>query len=405
MTETSDTDAGRKKTGPLFLTVLAAMTAIAPLSLHMFFPAIPDIKNDFGVSEAIAELTLSVPLFVMAFMTLAYGSLSDRFGRRPVLLGAVALFVIGGLCALVAESIWLLLAGRVLQAAGGAGGLGLARAIARDIYGTDRLVKVIAYLTMAYTLGPMIATPLGAALIDYSGWRAVVGLAVVAGVVLAVLSWLVLYETHTDRVAVGLRTSPLTDIVRLFSNPRFAGYVMQSGFSTGAFFSMASASAFLLTEYLHRPPSEYGLYFTFFPVGFLIGNFISSRLGGKVSIEAMVFGGAVILVCTAAGQAAFVAADIVTPMVIFLPGFFVTLAQGIALPNSQSGAIIEAGPLAGTGAGIGVFVQLFFAGVFIQVYGIIADGTPVPMSIAVCISATLSIMCGAVPFLMKRRGL
>ena len=392
------------KAGPLFVIVLASITAIAPLSLHMFFPAIPDIKADFGVSDATAQLALSVPLFVMAFMTLAYGSMSDRYGRRPVLLGAIALFVFGGLCALVADSIWLLLAGRILQAAGGAGGLGLARAIARDVYGTDRLVKVIAYLTMAYTLGPLISTPLGAALIDLSGWRAVVGVAAGVGILLGLLSWKVMYETHTGRAPAGRRSNPFADHVHLFANLKFTCYVLQSGLSTGAFFSMASASAFLLTEYLNRPASEYGLYFLLFPTGFLIGTFLSSRLSGRIPIEGMVCAGGVILVCTAAVQASFVAADAVTPLVLFLPGFFVTFAQGIALPNSQSGAIIAAGPLAGTGAGIGVFMQLFFAGLFTQIYGFFADGTPWPMVATVSASAVLSFAVGTVPLLLRRRG-
>ncbi len=397
-------DAAQKHAGTAFVIVLASITAIAPLSLHMFFPAIPDVKSHFGISHALAELTLSIPLFVMAFATLAYGSLSDRYGRRPVLLGAIGLFVAGSLCATVSESIWLLVVGRVLQAAGGAGGLGLARAIARDVYGTDRLVKVIAYLTMAYTLGPMISTPVGAALIDVWGWRAVVGVAAAIGLILAVASWAVMYETHTERSRGGVRSSALGDYLRLMGNLRFSCYVLQSGFSTGAFFSMASASAFLLTEYLHRPASEYGAYFMFFPVGFLIGNFVSSRLSGKIPIEYMVLTGASILIVTAATQATLVAVDFVTPLVVFLPGFFVTFAQGIALPNSQSGAIIAAGQLAGTGAGIGVFMQLFAAAAFIQFYGLIADGTPTPMAIAVTASAALSFGFGIAPALLRRRG-
>lgn len=397
------TETAPRKVGPLFVIVLAAITAIGPLSLHMFFPAIPDVRDDFDISHALAELTLSVPLFVMAFATLAYGSLSDRYGRRPVLLGAIALFVAGSVCSAFADSIWLLVLGRVLQAAGAAGGLGLARTIARDVYGTDRLVKVIAYLTMAYSLGPMISTPVGAAFVEVWGWRSVVGLAAAIGLVLGLASWIVMFETHTNRRTGEFRTNPLADYVRLMGKLRFSAYVLQSGFSTGAFFTMASASAFLLTEYLQRPASEYGAYFMFFPVGFLIGNFVSSRLSGRIAIEHMVLIGASILLVTAGTQATLVAADIVTPLVVFLPGFFVTFAQGMALPNAQSGAIIAAGPLAGTGAGIGVFMQLFAAGVFTQLYGVIADGTPTPMAIAVTVSAVLSFAVGIVPAILRRR--
>jgi len=222
-------------------------------------------------------------------------------------------------------------------------------------------------------------------------------------VVLGVLSWLVLFETHTERGGAGFRGNPFMDGIRLMSNVRFASYVLQSGFSTGAFFTLASASAFMLTGYLGRPPSEYGAYFMFYPIGFLLGNFLSSRLSGRIRTEAMVFTGSFILLLTAATQSTLIALDHVTPLTIFLPGFFVTCAQGLALPNSQSGAIIEAGPLAGTGAGIGAFMQLFAAAFFTQLYGFAADGTPVPMAVVISVCAVLSCSMGTVTLLMRRR--
>ena len=94
-------------------------------------------------TEALVNLTVSVPLFVMAFASLVYGSLSDRYGRRPVLLGSIALFVLGSVLSAFADNIWLLIAGRIIQSAGGGGGLGLARTIAKDVFGAARLVKVI----------------------------------------------------------------------------------------------------------------------------------------------------------------------------------------------------------------------------------------------------------------------
>ena len=136
--------------GPLFLFVLAIITLLLPLSLHLFFPALPSVMADFSTSDAVVNLTVSVPLFVMAFMSLVYGFLSDRYGRRPVLLSSIVLFVAGSIVSTIAQDIWVLIAGRLLQAAGGGGGVVLARVIARDVFGADRLVKVLAYLTMAY---------------------------------------------------------------------------------------------------------------------------------------------------------------------------------------------------------------------------------------------------------------
>ena len=130
-----------------FLVTLASISLIGPLALNMFLPAMPVVKSVFASSDAVVGLTYSMALLLMACATLVYGSLSDRHGRRPMLLAGLALFILGsGVCA-VSNSIYGLMAGRAIQAIGAGCGVTLARAIARDAYGTEGLVKVIAYLT------------------------------------------------------------------------------------------------------------------------------------------------------------------------------------------------------------------------------------------------------------------
>ena len=116
-----------------FVLVLASIAFVAPLSLHLFFPAIPAVRTAVAVDDATAQLTMSLPLLTMALLTLVYGSLSDRMGRRRVLLAGILLFCLGGALSAAAESVWLLIAGRLVQAAGGACGIALTRAIARDV--------------------------------------------------------------------------------------------------------------------------------------------------------------------------------------------------------------------------------------------------------------------------------
>ena len=391
------------RTGRAFLIVLATITAFLPLSLHLFFPALPSVKAYFSTSETVANLTVSVPLFVMACSSLVYGSLSDRFGRRPVLLGAIALFVAGSAISALADNIWLLIAGRVLQSAGGGGGLGLARTIARDVFGADQLMKVLSYLTMAYALGPMIAAPVGGTLVDLGGWRSILIVAGAFGALIGVVCWFVMFETHTERSTPGNGPGILRSYGILLRNMRFNAYVFQSGCTSAVFFTMAAASSFLMIDYLGRPAAEYGMYFMCFPAGFLTGSLISSRLAGRVRIETMVLAGSLMMTAGAFTQVGFLFAGIVTPLTVFLPGYFAIMAQGIALPSAQSGAINAAGPLAGTAAGIGVFIQLLFAGLSTQIYGLVADGTPYPMAMVVTLFSLCTLSVGTIPYLTRER--
>jgi MFS transporter, DHA1 family, multidrug resistance protein len=387
----------------LFLLSLASIALIGPLTVHLFLPVIPAVKETLNLPDALAQLAFSISLFGMAFATLVYGTLSDRYGRRPVLLSGLCLFLIGSVISSASTSILALILGRLVQAIGAGCGLTLVRAIARDSFGPERLVKAIAYLTMFYTLGPMIAPLAGGILVDTLGWRSVFWFALIASAVIATGAYCAIYETRPvlalDRDEPGVFASYL----ELFAHPRFTGFVLQSGFSTGAFITVASASSTLMKEYLHRPATEFGLYFVVFPIGFLCGNFIATRLSARARVEKVVLAGSVLLLATVLVQAALLLSGHVTPLTIFAPAFFITLAQGIALPFGQAAAIATLPRLAGTASGIGVFVQNFCGAMFAQIYGFLADGTPRPMVATAAASAILCLIVGAVPYILLRR--
>jgi len=389
--------------GPLFALALASISLIGPLAVHLFMPVIPAVKAALGLSDALAQLTFSIALFGMAFATLFYGSLSDRYGRRPVLLSGLALFLVGSALSAVATSVIPLVLGRFVQAIGAGCGITLGRAIAQDVYGRERLVKAIAYLTMAYTIGPMISPIVGGVLIDAFGWRSVFGFALLLGGVIALIAYLAVFESRPPNASHAASGNVLRNYAELFRHVRFTAFVLHSGFLTGSFLVAATAASSLMKDLLHRPSAEFGFYFLLFPLGFLSGNFITSRIGNRAANETMVLAGSLLMAAAVAAQSSLLLGGGVTPLILFAPGFFITLAQGISLPYAQSGAMATNTKLAGTAAGIGVFVQNFCGAAFAQLYGLLADGTVMPLMHTTAITALAGLVAGAVPFIMARR--
>ena len=384
------------------MLALASISLIGPLAVHLFMPVIPAVKIALGLSEAMAQLTFSIALFSMAFATLIYGSLSDRYGRRPVLLSGLCLFLAGSAISAVASSIGVLVVGRLVQAVGAGCGITLVRAIAQDVYGPARLVKAIAYLTMAYTIGPMISPMVGGVLIDAFGWRSVFGFALGAGGLIALGAYLAVFESRPPSPATRGGGNVLRNYRTLLRHPRFAAFVLQSGFCTGSFLVAATAASGLMKELLHRPSAEFGIYFLLFPFGFLSGNFITSRIGNRVANESMVLAGSILSLAAVTAQASLLLSGHVTPLTLFAPGFFITMAQGLSLSYAQAGAMAINPKLAGTAAGMGVFTQNFVGAMFAQLYGLLADGTPGPLVEAAATSAVLGLVVGTLLFAMAR---
>jgi MFS transporter, DHA1 family, multidrug resistance protein len=387
----------------LFALCLAGIVLIGPLAVHLFLPVIPAVKAEFALSEATAQLTFSSGIFAMAFSTLAYGTLSDRFGRRPVLLAGLALFLLGCTLVAVAQSFSMLLAGRIIQAVGAGCGTALVRSIARDAYGQAQLVKAISYLTMFYTLGPMISPMMGGLMIDAYGWRAAFVFAFALGCIISLAAAYVIYETHQGTRVPLDALAVLRSYIDPFRNPRFAAFVLQTGFSSGVFFTLTAAASIIMKEQLGRSATEYGTWFFAFPAGFLLGNIVSSRLAGRAMIETMVLAGSILMILAAAFQSGLLLAGFISPLTLFGPGLLLTFAQGIAMPSAQSGAMAMMPSSAGTAAGIGVFTQMFVGAAVSQAYGLVAGPSIVPLVIVMLLSAGMVLVCGIIPYRLANK--
>ena len=256
------------------------------------------VKEAFGVSTGMAQLTMSLAMLSMACFTVAYGGLSDRFGRKRVLLGGLVLFTCGAATCMFAANLPMLLAGRILQGAGAGCGVVLARAIARDVYGQDRVAQVIAYLTAAYVLGPMVAPPIGGQLTTLFGWRALFVLASAVGLLVILAVAFAVPETRARNVAAP--RGVFAGYKSLLRRRRFVGFMLQPGLMSGAFYTQATAASFLAAEHLGADAAKIGLWFFAFPIGFMTGSFISGRIGANRSIEFMTMLGGVVGVANGA---------------------------------------------------------------------------------------------------------
>jgi MFS transporter, DHA1 family, multidrug resistance protein len=375
-----------------FFIALVSMTFIGPLSLHLFIPAMPAVKEDFAVSTGTAQLTMSLAMLSMAFFTVAYGGLSDRFGRKRVLLGGLVLFTCGAAACMVAASLPMLLAGRVLQGAGAGCGVVLARAIARDVYGQERVAQVIAYLTTAYVLGPMFAPMIGGHLTTLFGWRALFVLATAFGLVVILAVTFAVPETRARSAAAP--HGVFAGYKSLLRRRRFVGFMLQPGLSSAAFFTQATAASFLAAELLGAHASDIGLWFFAFPIGFMAGSFISGRIGTSRSIEFMTILGGVIGVVNGALLIAWLHFGGVSMAALYIPGMFVSLAQGLSMPYAQAGAMAVDTELAGSASGAVVFSQFFWPAALQQLTGMLADGTWVPMATVHFAAVTGALLAG-----------
>lgn len=377
--------------GGMMIFLLVAVTAAPQASLQIFLPALPAIQADFATTIGIAQLSLSLSIFAGALATLVYGPLSDAYGRRPVLLAGLVIFTVSSLAAAIAPSIGWLIAGRVVQAVGAASGLVLARAMVRDLFDRERSASVIAYLTMATVVAPMLAPTVGAVIADTFGWRAIFyTVAAVAGLLL-LLSSRYLVETRPPRSAGHAAPGIIDGAKQLLRMPAFVSYMLQSALAIATFFAFLAGAPYFLVNVLGRTATEYGLWFIPVSAAFMLGNLVSARLVRRVGMHRLITVGSVLCLGVTIAQAGFYLGGEWGVLALFLPTAMVGFGNGLSIANAMAGAVSVNPQLAGTASGLCGFTQMLFAALVSQVVGVLQDGTPYAMSGAMLLCALLSL--------------
>jgi MFS transporter, DHA1 family, multidrug resistance protein len=373
------------------LWVLVVMSAVGPFALNAFAPSMPNLADAFDSDYGTAQLTLTLYLASVAGGQLIYGPLSDRYGRRPVLLWGLALGCLGSFLCLIAPTMTALLAGRVAQGVGSCAGLVLSRAIVRDIYPRDESASILGYVTMGMVMMPMVAPGIGGLLDQNFGWQSTF----VAMLAFALFGLWASYrhspETHHQRQATLDFVSVLRGGGALLRSGPFLGYTTAVSFNSIQFFGFLAAGPYLVVTVLGGSPAEYGAWFAFCAASYAAGNFAAGRWSKSVGLDRMARLGCVVGLFP--GVLALLAAFFMELQVaaFFVPFCLLGFTNGLAQPNLIAGAVSVDPKLAGAASGLIGSIQTAAGALSTLLMGYTQDGTMMPLAIMFAIAGFVAL--------------
>ncbi|MBI5129581.1 MAG: multidrug effflux MFS transporter [Rhodopseudomonas palustris] len=369
----------------LLLLLLVLMNGAAPIALYIFVPALPILAQDFASDISVAQMTVSLYMVGLACSQLIMGPLSDRFGRRPVLLAGLALMVVASIGCIFAHTLPQLIAARFFQALGGASGMVISRAVIRDLYSRDRvggmLSLVIAVMMIAQMLSPLFGGLIETAL----GWRAIFYVVTAGAVIVAAAIALALPETRR-RDGPAVPGSFRRDVGALFRSRAFIGYALCQVLASAIIFTFAGGGPYVVVTQMGRTSAEYGAWFASSGFAYLLGNVFCVRFSPRYSLDkliwfglAMQIGGALLnLVWGVLGWNQ-------VPSWLFVTHMIIMFGNASVMANATAGAISIRPQAAGTASGMLGFTQ-FGIGSLCSQFGAWLGGhfaTPLPLNIAV----------------------
>ncbi len=343
------------RTTPPTLWTLILLSGLSALGMNIFQPSLPGMATYFGVEYRV--IALSVPLYLAAstVIQIFIGPVSDKMGRRPVMMVSLVLFILATLGCIVSTSAGVFLGFRMAQAVI-ATCMVLSRAAVRDMYEGPKAASMIGYVTMGMAVVPMIGPALGGLLDQAFGWQANFWLLLISAVITLVIFYADFGETAT---ASGKKLlDQFREYPELLRSPRFWGYSLAAGLSAGSFFAYLGGSPFIGTNVYQLNSAELGFFFSMPALGYCLGNFLSGRYSERFGINAMVFWGAIVNISGVSLSLAVTTIGLDSVWSFFGLMCFVGLGNGLAIPNGTTGAISVRPHLAGTAAGLSSAIMI-----------------------------------------------
>jgi DHA1 family bicyclomycin/chloramphenicol resistance-like MFS transporter len=361
------------------LLLLAVIVAVGSIATNLYIPALPSVREHFGADVVHVQATFSVSLITFAIGMLAWGPISDRYGRRRAVLTGMSIVVAGAAIGMTAQSLPWLIVGRAVQAFGTSVGIAVSRAIISDRFAVERMAAAIAQLAIVSVLTNGLAPVLGGFLTAGFGWRAVFGALILFALVPTYFAWRHLPETRDQSRAPPDTREMLAVAGRLARNHSYVSCALQSSLSYAIFLVFLSLAPYVMVSALGRPTTDYGFYYLFIAVGYVLGNLSLRWLGGRRSAHWMVVTGGLIQAAASLVALAFVAIGLKHPLWIFVPMFFLYVGQGMFMPNMSAIAVSQAPDHAGVASSTLGFTQQIIAACCVQLMGVTATDTAVPM--------------------------
>lgn len=338
------------RTTPPNLTTLILLAGIGAMAMNIFLPSLPKIAADFEVDYKLVQLAVAGYLAASGFLQIFVGPLADRFGRRVVLLWALAIFIVATFGCLMAPDFTTFMVFRLTQATV-AGCMVLSRAIVRDINTPDRAAAMMGYVTMGMSMVPMFAPVLGGVLDEMFGWQASFWLLFLCGLGMFALTWADLGETAKPSSLSILRQ--FGEYPELLKSPRFWGYSMASATCSGAFFAYIGGAPFVATNVFGLSPTQFGLFNAASGIGYFIGNWFTGQQAARIGTNRMIVAGGVVVSLGMALSLLLAYAGIGGPYSFFGAMIFVGFGSGLTIPCANAGMLSVRPHLAGTASGLG----------------------------------------------------
>ncbi len=338
--------------------LLAALSAIGPLTTDMYLPSLPDIARQLDASTAQVQFTISAYLIGFAVGQIFYGPVSDRHGRKPVLLAAIALYCVASLACALSTSIEMLIVARAFQALGGSGGIVLTRAIVRDIYSGARAGRELSLIASVMALAPVLAPIAGGLLQTGFGWRVVFLTLVAAGLVGVAIVWLLLPETLNTRAAEPVSLSSMFRSYRVVArHPAYLAYLGITSASYAGLFAWISGASFVLQNLYGLTPFDFGLAFALGSIGYMTGSALAARIVVRFGLDGVLGVGALACAAGGLGMVAAVALGLTSFLSLVLPVAVYLAGLGMVLPQGIAGAMTPFPERAGAASSLFGFMQ------------------------------------------------